>query len=90
MLIMIDGRTVYSPLVLSDVGMPREDGSALIRQLRSRPTVSGGGIPAVAVTAYASENDRAAGYQAHVAKPFEPEELARIVASLRGAQIRPS
>jgi len=51
MLIMIDGRTVYSPLVLSDVGMPREDGSALIRQLRSRPTVSGGGIPAVAVTA---------------------------------------
>ena len=34
MLIMIDGRTVYSPLVLSDVGMPREDGSALIRQLR--------------------------------------------------------
>jgi CheY-like chemotaxis protein len=56
--------------------------------------VSGGGIPAVAVTAYASENDRAStlasGYQAHVAKPFEPEELARIVASLRGAQIRPS
>ena len=74
--------------------MPREDGYELIRQLGGRPTVSGGGIPAVAVTAYASENDRASalasGYQAHVAKPFEPEELARIVASLRGAQIHPS
>jgi iron complex outermembrane receptor protein len=51
MIVMIDGRTVYNPLVLNDVGMPREDGYELIRQLRSRPTVSGGGIPAVAVTA---------------------------------------
>jgi CheY-like chemotaxis protein len=81
-------------VLLSDVGMPREDGYDLIRQLRSRPVASGGEIPAVAVTAYATVNDRAAalasGYQAHVAKPFEPEELARIVASLRGAHIRSS
>ena len=81
-------------VLLSDVGMPREDGYELIRQLRSRPLERGGGIPAIAVTAYATDSDRAAalasGYQAHVAKPFEPETLARIVASLRHAQIRRS
>jgi len=81
-------------VVLSDVGMPREDGYELIRRLRSRPTEDGGAVPAIAVTAYASENDRASalasGYQAHVAKPFEPEELAQIVATLRRSQIRPS
>jgi CheY-like chemotaxis protein len=73
-------------VVLSDVGMPREDGYDLIRQLRWRATQQGGRIPAIAVTAYASVADRAAalesGYQAHVAKPFDPEELARTVAGV--------
>ena len=73
-------------VVLSDVGMPREDGYELIRQLRRRATHRGGRIPAIAVTAYASVADRAAalesGYQAHVAKPFDPAELARTVAGV--------
>ena len=73
-------------VVLSDVGMPREDGYDLIRQLRRRTTPQGGRIPAIAVTAYASVADRAAalesGYQAHVAKPFDPAELARTVAGV--------
>ena len=73
-------------VVLSDVGMPREDGYDLIRQLRRRATQRGGRIPAIAVTAYASVADRAAvlesGYQAHVAKPFDPAELARTVAGV--------
>jgi CheY-like chemotaxis protein len=81
-------------VLLSDVGMPREDGYDLIRRLRSRPLERGGGIPAIAVTAYASERDResvvASGYEAHVAKPFEPEALAQTVAALCRAQIRPS
>jgi CheY-like chemotaxis protein len=81
-------------VLLSDVGMPREDGYELIRRLRSRPIERGGGIPAVAVTAYASVNDRAAalaaGYQEHIAKPFEPETVVQIVAGLRRAQVRPS
>ncbi len=73
-------------VLLSDVGMPHEDGYSLIRRLRARPAAAGGDIPAVAITAYASANDRlaalSAGYQAHVAKPFEPREIAALVAQL--------
>ena len=79
----IDRRT--PDVLVSDIGMPNEDGLSLIRRLRSRggPVSS---IPAVAITAYASPRDRvateAAGFQAHVAKPFEPAEVARLVARL--------
>jgi signal transduction histidine kinase/ActR/RegA family two-component response regulator len=74
-------------VLLSDVGMPREDGYDLIRQLRLRPSHRGGRVPAIAVTAYASVTDRAtaleSGFQAHIAKPFDPAQLARTVASVR-------
>jgi signal transduction histidine kinase/ActR/RegA family two-component response regulator len=76
-------------VVLSDIGMPQEDGYDLLRRLRARPPERGGSIPAVAVTAYASATDRsstqAAGYQAHVAKPFEPGDVARLVKRLVGS-----
>jgi signal transduction histidine kinase/ActR/RegA family two-component response regulator len=71
-------------VVLSDIGMPIEDGYALIRRLRARPAEAGGGIPAIAITAYASPRDRslaeASGYQAHISKPFEPEDVVRAIA----------
>ena len=80
--------------VVSDIGMPNEDGYSLIRRLRARPASRGGDVPAIAVTAYASSGDQsaveAAGYQAHVAKPFEPAEVARLVARLTGAPTRQS
>ena len=73
-------------MLLSDIGMPHEDGYFLIREVRARPHASGGGIPAIAITAYATASDRlaveAAGYQAHVAKPFELSEIAQLVAAL--------
>ncbi len=73
-------------VVLSDIGMPHEDGYDLLRRLRALPAERGGTIPAVAVTAYASATDRsssqAAGYQAHVAKPFDPGDIARLVRRL--------
>ena len=73
-------------VLLSDIGMPNQDGYAFIRKLRERPASAGGSIPAIAITAYASARDRreagASGYQAHIAKPFEPSEVARMVARL--------
>lgn len=75
-------------LLISDVGMPEEDGYALIRQLRSRSPETGGDVPAIALTAYAAGEDSArllaAGFQAHLTKPFEPEQLAQVVADLTG------
>jgi CheY-like chemotaxis protein len=74
---------VSLPLV-SDIGMPEQDGYDLIRQVRSRLTAKT--LPAVGLTAFARSEDRRrallAGFQTHVAKPAEPEELVAIVASL--------
>jgi CheY-like chemotaxis protein len=66
--------------------MPVADGYDLIREVRGRAPEQGGRIPAVALTAYARAEDRvralAAGYQMHVAKPVEPDELVAVIASL--------
>jgi PAS domain S-box-containing protein len=77
------------PLVLvSDIGMPDEDGYALIGKLRALGTELGGDIPAVALTAYARSEDRmralASGFQMHVPKPIEAGELIVVIASLAG------
>ena len=79
----------FQPQVLvSDIGMPREDGYSLMRQVRSLPLEQGGRIPAVALTAYARAEDRRralmVGFQSHVAKPVNPTELVIVVASLAG------
>jgi CheY-like chemotaxis protein len=73
-------------VLLSDLAMPEMDGYALLRELRGRPETPR--IPAAAVTAYARAEDRRqallAGFQMHVAKPIEPDELVAVVASLAG------
>jgi CheY-like chemotaxis protein len=78
-------------VVVSDIGLPREDGYALIEQIRSLPPEKGGAIPAVAVTGYANPDDReralAAGYQLHVGKPIDPHAIARAVARVIGRAI---
>jgi signal transduction histidine kinase len=75
-------------VLLSDIGMPIQDGYELIRQIRSRSAAEGGQVPAVALTAFARDEDRvralAAGFQIHVAKPVAPHELLEIVARLAG------
>jgi PAS domain S-box-containing protein len=75
-------------VLVSDIEMPGEDGYALIRRVRALDRSSGGGIPAVALTAYGRMEDRlraiAAGYSMHVPKPVDPAELTTIVASLAG------
>ena len=75
-------------VLVCDVEMPGEDGYTLIRKVRALGTKEGGSIPAVAVTAYGSVEDRirllAAGFQMHVPKPVEPAELITVVASVAG------
>ncbi len=74
-------------LLLSDLGMPDEDGFSLIRRVRALPSDRGGRIPGVALTAYARSEDRTramlAGFQNHVPKPVVPNELLAVLASLR-------
>jgi PAS domain S-box-containing protein len=75
-------------LLISDIGMPGEDGYELIRRVRALPAESGGRVPAIALTAYARTEDRMqalrAGYQMHVPKPVEMAELMTVAASLVG------
>ncbi|HEU4405705.1 MAG TPA: response regulator [Polyangiaceae bacterium] len=79
-------------VLVSDVGMPGEDGLSLIGRVRRLPPEAGGRIPAVALTAYARAEDRTlalrAGFDAHLVKPIDPGELvlaiAALVAKVRG------
>jgi len=75
-------------VLVSDIGMPDEDGYELIRKLRSRPPEKGGLTPAIALTGYASRKDREralmAGYQQHLAKPIEQAEMIAAIAALVG------
>jgi PAS domain S-box-containing protein len=74
-------------LLISDIGMPNEDGYSLIRRVRALETEQGQ-IPSVALTAYVRVDDQkaalSAGFQSHVAKPIDPTELIAVVASLVG------
>jgi signal transduction histidine kinase/CheY-like chemotaxis protein len=78
-------------VLVSDVGMPDEDGYALITRVRARR--DDGRIPAIALTAYARVEDRvkllSAGFQLHVAKPLEPAELVAAVGTLSRATRAP-
>jgi signal transduction histidine kinase/ActR/RegA family two-component response regulator len=82
----VDDRTVLS-VIVSDIGMPEQDGYDLIRQMRALPGEAGR-VPAVALTALARVEDRKrallAGYQTHISKPVDPAELVAAVANLAG------
>ena len=75
-------------VIVSDIGMPHEDGYELIKRLRRMRTKRAKEIPAIALTAYATDEDRAmaltAGFQVHVAKPIEAEVLVKSIASAVG------
>ena len=73
-------------VLISDIGMPGEDGYTLMKKLRARESERGGHIPAIALTAYGRREDRlralSVGYEYHIPKPVEPAELLAAVASL--------
>jgi CheY-like chemotaxis protein len=78
-------------VLIADIGMPGEDGYSLIRKVRTREAGElgrKGGIPAIALTAYARPEDReralAAGFQEHLPKPVDAAELTAVLAGLAG------
>ncbi len=77
-------------VLISYIGMPRENGFSLIREVRRLDAVHGRHTPAVALTAYASPQDRrltlAAGFTTHVPKPVEPAEFLEVIAHLAGRE----
>jgi len=77
-------------VLISDIGMAGENGYDLIKKIRSLEPERGGRVPAVALTAYAAAADRRrallAGFQTHLAKPVEPDELLAVIASLSSQQ----
>ena len=75
-------------VLISDIGMPQEDGYALIKRVRALGKERGGNVPAIALTAYARPEDRMkamlAGFEQYLVKPVEPAELIMLVAILAG------
>ena len=85
----------YQPHVLvSDLAMPGEDGYSLIRKVRERGKVSGGEIPAIALTSYVRVEDRtralSAGFNMFVPKPVQPDELITAIANLVETSCEPA
>jgi signal transduction histidine kinase/CheY-like chemotaxis protein len=85
---------VRPQVLVSDIGMPGVDGYELLRRVRGLGLVRGGGVPAVALTAFARSEDRTralrAGFLAHVPKPVDPSELIATVASVVGRAGEPA
>jgi CheY-like chemotaxis protein len=81
-----DGNGFSPDVLVSDIGMPGTDGFALARNLRNLPSEKMRRLPAIAVTAYANPEDRVralvAGYQHHVPKPVDADQLAAAIAQL--------
>ncbi len=80
------GHVQAAQLLIADIGMPGEDGHSLIRRVRALPAERGGRVPAIALTAYASDRDRQqaieAGFDRHLTKPVQHPELLREIAGL--------
>ncbi|MGF1493418.1 MAG: response regulator [Microcoleaceae cyanobacterium] len=85
--VAFDVLTDFRPnILISDIGMPDADGYTLLRTLRACGDMQLRDIPAIALTAYARAEDRQqaleSGYQEHVTKPFQSEELVRVITSV--------
>ncbi|MEH2067235.1 MAG: response regulator [Nostoc sp.] len=76
-------------VLISDIGMPKTDGYMLMREVRKRSPQQGGHVPAIALTAYAGDTNQqqalAAGFQMHIPKPIDPDELIKAIVDLMNA-----
>lgn len=80
----------HTDLVISDIGMPEEDGYSFIKKLRTTLKKNTGSIPAIALTSYARNEDReralSAGFQLHIVKPPDPAKLVEAIITLTQQQ----
>ncbi len=87
-------RQLRPDVLISDIGMPDEDGYELIRRVRALPEGDGGNVPAIALTAYVRPEDSAAalaaGYQRHISKPVDVAQLTAAIAQLVAATPAPA
>jgi PAS domain S-box-containing protein len=81
-------RTLRPQVIISDIGMPDEDGYSFMSRVRALAEKEGGNVPAIALSAFVREEDSAkamaAGYNMHVGKPVDPRTLVSVVAQLAG------
>lgn len=79
-------------VIISDIGMPNEDGYALIQKIRALPVAQGSKIPAIALTAFNRPEDKRnaldAGFQLHLGKPIEPENLVLAITEAATYKVR--
>jgi len=77
-------------VIVSDIGLPNVNGYDLMRQIRALPPEQGGQLPAIALSGYADQRSvnaaLAAGFQAHLGKPIQPDKLIAQIAALIRAQ----
>ena len=92
-LALLSSNSFAPDVLISDIGLPETDGYEMLRLIRLLPQRAVKCVPAIAVTAYASPEDRVrsavAGYQLHLAKPIDPERVAASVASVVTNRPRP-
>jgi CheY-like chemotaxis protein len=79
-------------VLVTDIGLPGQDGFSLLAAIRGLPASAGGNVPALALTAYARAEDREralrSGFQRHLAKPVDPDALLAAIASVRSPPAR--
>jgi PAS domain S-box-containing protein len=85
----LEGHPELCPhVIVSDIGMPGTDGYSFLKLLRTLGPDCGGTLPVIALTAYATPEDRAralrAGFEAHIGKPFDPDELVSTIVRAAG------
>jgi CheY-like chemotaxis protein len=85
---------IHPDVLVSDIGMPKEDGIALIQRIRRMSPTEGGNVKALAVTGLASREDArralAAGFQAHLPKPLQLDAFVETLARLGSSTWRPT
>lgn len=86
MTMLLEAPNALPNIIISDLAMPEEDGYSLVKRIRSLPAAKGGQVPALALSAFAGNENKQrayeAGFDGYCTKPFEPEQITRVILQL--------